>query len=316
MIAKDRAHPYVNWLLRHGALVWGVAFLVMVPAAWATTRLYINLNSDVEELLPRDAPSVRATDELRARLPGLSTLGVVVDAGGPAKIAAAERLLDDLAARVRGYPTTLVANVRTGGGDERRFFETYGPLYVTLPDLVTIRERIAARRSWETRNELGINFDEDEGPPPLDFSDIVSKYRGQLPEQGTRESRFTNAAAGISVLLIEGTGQTASATGARQLLNRVRADLHALGGPEPYAPGMRVGFAGNVAVSVEELSALSQDLGISSVLVVTAVLAVIWLYFGWWISLPVLLTPLAIGTVASFALASVLPVGIDRLNSS
>ena len=45
---------------------------------------------------------------------------------------------------------------------------------------------------------------------------------------------------------------------------------------------MRVGFAGNVAVSVEELSALLDDLAISSVLVVVAVLLVILLFFGWW----------------------------------
>jgi predicted RND superfamily exporter protein len=315
---EERAQRFVGWLLRHGRALWLAALVLVVPAGVATARLYLNLSSDVEELLPRDAPSVRATDELRARVPGLSTLGVVVDAGTPANLPAAERLIDDLAARVRRYPSSLVRAVRTGSAEERRFFERYGPLYVDRSDLTAIRQRIAARRSWESRRMLGILFDETEKPPPVDFSDIRAKYQAKLPSLagGGGGARFTNPQAGVTLMLIEGTEVTAGAKGARALFDRVRQDLRALGGPQRYAPGMRAGYSGNIAVSVEELAALSEDLGVSSVLVVVAVLAVIWLFFGWWAAIPALLIPLAVGTLLSFGLAAVLPFGIDRLNSS
>src|SRR5438128_1976275 len=91
------ARRWVAWSLRRAPLLALAALVLMVPATWLTVRLYRNLSSDVEELLPRQAPSVLATDELRARVPGLSTLGVVVDAGRPDRVPAAERLLDDLA---------------------------------------------------------------------------------------------------------------------------------------------------------------------------------------------------------------------------
>jgi predicted RND superfamily exporter protein len=314
----DRARRLVAWQLRHGRALWLAALVALVPAAYATARLYLHLSSDVEELLPRDAPSVRATDELRRRVPGLSTLGVVVDAGTPERLPAAERLLDDLAARIRAYPPSLVRAVRTGAADERRFFQRFGPLYVDTADLEAIRAQVEARRRWEINRRLGILL-EDEPPPPLDFRALRGKYAARLPGVGDTpdpHDRFSNRAQGITVLLVEGTEATAGARGARELLGRVRADLRRLGGTARYAPGMRVGFAGNVAVSVEELSALSQDLGVSSVLVVSAVLGVLLLYFGWWIAIPALLLPLAVGTLVSFAAAATLPFGIDRLNSS
>ena len=118
------------------------------------------------------------------------------------------------------------------------------------------------------------------------------------------------------MLLIEGTESSLGAHRAGRLLARVKQDIAALGGPGHYAPGLRVGFAGNIAVSVEELSALSADLGKSSVLVVLAVLLVILLYFRWWAALPLLFVPLTVATVISFGLVTLPPFRVDRLNSS
>jgi hypothetical protein len=110
---------YVAWTLRHGKLLWALAVLLAIPAAWRTAMLYGHLRSDIEELLPRDAPSVVAIAELRRRMSGLQYLGVLVDTGGPAHLAEGERFLDDLAARIRRYPRTEVSDVRTGFAAER-----------------------------------------------------------------------------------------------------------------------------------------------------------------------------------------------------
>ena len=128
--------------------MWALALLLAVPAAIRTVGLYIHLNSDMEELLPRDSASVRAVEELRRRAPGLQYLGVVVDAGRAENLPAAERLLDDLAARVRAYPDNLVSAVRVSAEAERKLIADHAALFVELGDLKTIRDRLAARKRW------------------------------------------------------------------------------------------------------------------------------------------------------------------------
>jgi hypothetical protein len=62
---------FVAWTVRHGKWLWAVALLLAIPASWRTATLYRHLRSEIEELLPRSAPSVVAVDELRHRMAGL-----------------------------------------------------------------------------------------------------------------------------------------------------------------------------------------------------------------------------------------------------
>src|SRR6185369_9886212 len=102
---------FVSWTVRHGKLLWALALLLAIPASWRTANLYRHLRSELEELLPRSAPSVVAIDELRHRMAGLQYLGVLVEVGaGPGRLAAGERFLDDLTTRVRGYPRSEVSD--------------------------------------------------------------------------------------------------------------------------------------------------------------------------------------------------------------
>jgi len=166
----------VRWTLRWGVWLWAFALALAVPATWRTAGLYAHLRSELEQLLPRSAPSVIAIDELRTRMAGLQHLGVVVDTGSAANLHAGERLLDDLAARVRAYPPGMVRAARTGDAPERRFLEDHAPLYMDLGDLETVRTRVETRRDWEASREQGALLDEDAPPPPLDFDDLQKKY--------------------------------------------------------------------------------------------------------------------------------------------
>ncbi|MBC8131677.1 MAG: MMPL family transporter, partial [Deltaproteobacteria bacterium] len=306
----------MSWTLRHGRWLWLAAFVLAVPAAWRTMHLYANLRSDVEELLPRDAPSVKAIDELRSRMPGLQFLGVIIDAGpnaAPDQMKGAGRFIDDLAARVRQYPRSLVGGVRLGFAAERAFIEAHAPLLVELVDLRTIRERIEDRLRYEYGKRAGTLLD-DTGPPPLDFSDIQQRYLARAPTTDLAGDRFASPRLGVSLLLIEAGGFSTSADRAEELIERVRADVRALGGPQAYAPGLKMGFTGDVAISSEETAALMEDLTVSSVLVILAVILALYIYFRWWSAVIALLLPLAIATVFAFALGNLL--GIRELNSN
>ena len=304
------------WTVRHGWLLWAVAVALAIPATLRTVSLYRHLKSDLEELLPRESKSVRALDEMRDRLPGLQYLGVVVDTGTAENMPAAERFLDDLAARIRTYPPDMVREVRTGNAAEKKFVENHAPLYVDLSDLKEVLRRIEARRDYEVSKESGSLLDEDEKPPPLDTSDIEKKYDHKLSDKKNESGRFSDAQAHTTLLFVEAGEFTTGADKARALLERVKADARALGGPEKYAPGMRVGYSSDVAISVEELDALEADLSISSIVVIALEIAVIVLYFRWWRAIAVLFPPLLLATVYAFGLASLPPANVTDLNSN
>jgi len=311
-----RTRRFVAWTLRYGAVLWALAFVAAIPAAWRTASLYGHLRSDIEELLPRNAPSVVAIEELRRRMAGLQYLGVIVDVGTPDRLPAGERFLEDLAARVRRYPKSEVSDVRTGFAAERAFVEKHAGSLIALDDLQAIRERIEARLHWEYGKKTDTLLDADEPAPPLDFTDIEKKYAGQLGGGDLEGNRFSNRQLGLTLMLIEVGGFSTSAAQAATLIGKVEADMRALGGPDAYAPGMRVGLSGDVAISAEEMSALVQDLTLSSALVVVVVLLAIILFYGWTRSIPALFLPLALAAVYAFGLASLPPFRITELNSN
>lgn len=310
---------FVAWTLRNGRMLWLFAAFLAVPAVFRTVSLYRHLKSDIEELLPRESPSVRALDEMRARIPGLQYLGVVVDVGRPENLAAGERLLDDLAARIRAYPPSMVRDVRTGNEAERAFLEGHAPLYMDTADLREILRRIEARRDYEVERESGSLLDDAERPPSVDVSDIEKKYDQKLSGErtaGAESGRFSDAGQHVTMLFVEAQEFTTGADQARALLARVQADIRALGGLPAYAPGMRIGFCSDVAISVEELDALEADLSVSSILVIVAEIAIIVIYYRWWRSILLLFPPLLLATVYAFAIASLPPGNVTELNSN
>jgi predicted RND superfamily exporter protein len=311
-----RVRAFVRFLLRRGAVLWILAIVIAVPAVVRAAGLYIRLRSDIEELLPRRAASVAALDELRARMPGLRYLGIVVDTGTADNVPAAEKFIDDLAARVRAYPKLMVTRVKTGVDEERQFLEAHAPLYMELADLTTVRERIEAKRDAEVSRAMGLELDgdaADEGA--VDLADIEAKYRAK---QGTNfaGNRFSSREKKTVLMIIQVGELTNGASLGNQLYRRVVRDIRDMGGLDAYAPGMKVGYSGDIAINVEELAALVQDLTASSIVVISLVLLAIGVFYRWAGSLPALLAPLLLGAIYAFAFATLPPISIDHLNSN
>jgi predicted exporter len=306
----------VDWTLRWGAWLWASVLVLALPATWRTASLYAHLHSELEQLLPSTAPSVVALRELRDRMPGLRHLGVVVDAGDAENLPVANRFLDDLAARIRAYPPGLAESVRTDDSIERRFVEDHAPLYMDVRDLETIRDRVEARRDWEVARVSGEELDPGDAPPPLDFGDIEDRYQTRAHGPGRSDgARFASRELHLSLLLVQVGADHAGHREGEALLARVKADVASLD-PAAHAPALRVGYAGDVAIDVEETDALKADLTLSGAVVVVLEIAVILLYYRWWRSLVLLLPPLLLAAVGSFGAASYLPFGVAELNSN
>lgn len=313
---SNRTRAYVAWAVRYGKWIWLIALLVGVLTTWRTVHLYRGLRSELERLLPEQAASVTALQELRERMPGIQILGVVVEAQTAQNLPAAERFIDDLAARVRTYPPEMVAAVRTGIQEERAFIEKHAPLYAELNDLRDIRERIEARRDYEVTKASGNDL-LDEDPPPLDFKDLEAKYRKLDPTGGRFENgRFSSAKEHAAVMLVEIGGYSTGMEQRKAVLDRVAADIKALGGPEKYAPGMQYAFTGDPAIAVEEMTALMSDLATSTLVIMAMVIGVLMLYFRWWRAVPAIFLPLLLSTTYSFAVSGLPPFSVKELNSN
>jgi len=310
---------FVGFLVRHARAVLLCGCVLAALASVRAVLTYANLRSDLEELLPANAPSVRALAEARRRLPGLRHLGVVVDTGGRENADAALRFLSELEARVTKYPQGIVANVRTGVAAERRFVETRALALMEPADVVKLRVAVEARHRWEVAHATGLSLlDEREDPAPaLPLAELEAKYaakHGKPPN--FPNDRFLSEDGRTAVLVIQAASQTTALAGDEELLTRVERDVTALGFPVRYAPNMRLGYAGDIATRVEEARGIVADLGVSGAVVVTLVLLAIGWFFRSARAVPVLVVPVVFGALYSFGLVALPPLSIRHLNSN
>jgi predicted exporter len=317
--AESRVTRLSAWLLRNRRLVLLCATLLATLGGWRTVLTYQSLRSELEELLPKTAPSVRALDIARARLPGLRSFGVVIDTGGPENVDAANRFVDALAEKVRAYPPALVSGVQVDITAERRFGETYAVQLMDPPDAKRLREAIEARRDWEVTRATGTDLlDEEEDPPPkVPLEELRDKYQKRFgPPRKYPNDRFVSDDGRTVVMLIRANSQATGYAADADLLRRVKADVGGLGFPNAFAPGMRIGYAGDVPTRVEEMDGLVVDLGVSGAIVLLLTVAVIVWYFRSFRSLAIIALPLLVGTLSTFGVVALPPLSIRYLNTN
>ncbi len=163
----------VPWLVRHRRPLLWAALLVSLAGAFFSARLYADLRSDVEELLPDTAPSVVAARTVGSKLHAFTYLSVVFQGSDGDAL---ERLADDLVARLRRLPPGMAQSIEYRIDEQERFARRFGGFLLSAEDLKSIQSRIDKRIAWEKRkanpllNLLG--EEETEPAPPLDFSDI------------------------------------------------------------------------------------------------------------------------------------------------
>lgn len=313
------AERVVHWLLRKRTWIVLLASLLGLLAVPRTVLTYGSIRSDLEELLPKSAPSVEALEVLRSRMAGMRYLGVVVDTGGAHNVPAANRFVDDLASRVEQYPDELADVVRKGVQRERSFLETYALQLMDLEDVRQLRRSIERRRDWEVTRALDLDLlEEDEAPrPEIPVDELRRKYEERYgPPRRFPNDRFVSQDGSTVVLLIHSSSTSTGAGPDRRLLKRVREDIEELGFPNAYAPEMRLGFAGDMAARVEEMEGLQTDLTMSSVIVIVLIVTLLVWFFGSAWSLPLLGIPLLLGTSCAFALVALPPWSIRGLNSN
>jgi uncharacterized protein len=295
----------VPWLIRRRRTVLLAALLTWAVGTFFSARLYGNLRSGFEELLPDTAPSVLAARTIAPKLHNVTHLSIVFEGSDGDAL---DRMADDLAARLRKLPPDLVEAVEYRTDEQEAFLRRFGGLYLSAPDLDTIQERLDRRVAWEKKkaNPLtNILGDEEEiGPaPPLDFRDIEQKYgavNGALSH--FRKGYFQTPDGKILVLLVRPPESATGLAANQRILDAAKREVEAVD-PKRYDPTVRVGYDSEVTTLVEEQAALVADLVSSTVVVLVFVLLVLWLYFRRWTAILAIFGALAVGCALTFGLS-------------
>ena len=278
------------------------ALLTLIGTNFAA-HLYANLHSEIEELLPVNAPSVIAAKVLGPQLHNVNHLSVVLEGSDPD---AMDRFADDLARRLNSLPRSFIETLDYRIDEEEAFLKRFGQLFLGVEDLRTILQRLKARIAWEKQNAnplLTMVEETQTPPPPLDFKDIEAKYSQQEGALSRfRKGYFQTPDGKLLALLVR---PPESATGYemnRALLDGVKAEIDLLK-PNSYDPKMRIGYDGEVATLVEEQEALIADLASSTIIVIVFVLLVLWIYFRRWAAMMAIFGSLAVGCAVTFGIS-------------
>ena len=149
--SPDRVRAFVRFAIRRGPLLWLTAFVLAVPAFGRTFSLYVHLKSDLEELLPRRAPSVVALNEYRARM----TPSRLPRHHGRRRSPRAPRGRGGLSSTRWPNESRFTRPIWSPGWhrmyDERAFLREHAALFIDHQDLVDLRRRIEERRDYRSR---------------------------------------------------------------------------------------------------------------------------------------------------------------------
>ncbi len=293
----------VGGLLRRRRAILSGAVLLLLVGSFFTARLYSNLRSDLEELLPETAPSVLAAKSIGPKLNPVSHLYLVLQGKDASAL---QRFAEALAGRLRALGPDVVQDVSYRTDEQEAFLRNFGAFYLSQEDLRNMVGRIRARVAWEKQRHnpvLHLVEDEDEAasPPPLDFSDLEAKY-GLHSVDHFRDGYYQTPDGHLLALLVAPSEKVHGYRDSKRFVERVRAEVDSLG-PADYDATLRIGFTGEVEMPLEEQQSLISDLAASTALVVVFVLGALYLFYRRWVPILALAAALSVGTAVTFGLS-------------
>lgn len=298
-------YRYCAWLERWHLPIVVLSLVATIVAGYYSAELYKNLRTDMEELLPETAQSVKDLKSVMGKVGGLNHLSVVIESSD---VEAGRRFQRDVTAKLRELPPTLVARVKDNIIPERDFFEKNKSLYIDVSDWEDIkkyvRDRIRYERKAKNPFSLGLE-DEQDAPkkPEYDFDALKKKYADRSAGYSKFDTGYFESRDGRTHVVLAFLPGKVTDIGSNQRLSdaahKIVADLN----PKSYAPDMRVGFSGDVQNVVEEHHGLIEDLVSSFVICTLLVGLSLIVFFRSFMGTYALCAALFAGTAWTFGLS-------------
>lgn len=301
--------------------------LACVPAAAATINFFAHVEAGLQELLPRDAPTVTALTQIHARLGSQSHLKVVVQSGVPETN---RRFIATLGERLSARKIPQIRSIQADVKTERGWLKGRAPLLVppeNFDELMTEVET-AMNASKAAANPLFVSLDDEREPPEKRWEAVRARVERETAKHDRFKHGFLETPDGKTVVMViwlvgsevDMEPSTRLLAAVKEEVERLRADFPIQAGPVkgPVLPAdgettLQVEYSGDVANLLEEHEAILADLSLSSVLVFLLVSLLIIAYFRSARGVLVVLGGVVPGLLFTFAIGHLL---VGHLNSN
>lgn len=303
------AHQYATWLHRNYIWICLFSLLAFFAGSFYTVKLYKNLRTDVEELLPESAPSVQDLKKAQGRVSGLNHLEIVIETKD---YEAGKRFQIDLTKALNELPKDIVSKVKSDILVEKQFFDRNKLLYIDLQDWKSALA-YAKKKAGKAAFDLGLDDQEDENE--FNPSDLEKKYEGRTSQFSHFRDGLFQSKDGFTRIILAFLPGKATDMHSNQKLSDAAKELIQKLNPTSYAPDLVVGLGGDVQNLVEEHHGLVHDLISSFVIVTILVTLALYLFYQSMGAVFALSAALFVGVVVNFGLCYFL-VGYLNANTA
>ncbi len=283
-----------------------IAALFTLLSLFAARNL--GLDADLSELLPRTFPSVQGLDKLRERFGGVGFVVVMGEGKDPEKL---KQFVRDVSPRLEKLDEVRWVDFKR----PTEFIQDHLLYFVDQGDLEEILDMVSTRMDYERqqRNPLYIDLEESE-PPEFDTSELEAKYGGNddsawLSAQLSNEY-YIDTDRNLIALLAKPADMSLDLNYARKLVGDIQDEVGKMD-LSPYGEDFKVHYTGTYVKKIDQQALIEKDLRIATILAVFLML----LYLGWHfrrvMAVFLIFTPLVLGLVWTFGLATLL---FEKLN--
>jgi uncharacterized protein len=296
LLSKLTQNLIVRWVRFVSRRRWIVAVITLAVTAW-TVHLAtdLKLQTNLAALLPDDATSVRALEDVKQKVGGLGNVIILIESP--------DSLANDTFAR--DLIVSLESNEQYGSTEYQRdmsYFDDRKLLFLSVGELNDIRGRVRKKVRYEM-NKRDDLFLLDEPDPGFNFDDIEARLETEYKTAKTTDSSSVSDGTSIVVRAYPlGTQENIGFTrrmvaGMRELVNEV--------GPTKYHPQMEVLLGGQYLNRIVEYEVIRDDIMSSGVIALLGVMLIITIYFRQAFAWLFVGLPLVMGMAWTFGITAV-----------
>ncbi|HTL33755.1 MAG TPA: MMPL family transporter [Kofleriaceae bacterium] len=276
---------------------------VLLGVSVYLAAFHLPLRSDFSNLLPADAPSVKAAEKLGDRVPARDTMLVLVVAPSPGlREAAAKQTIDG----IKQIDPDLVHDIETGNDATRDFVLSHRQLYIPTSDLQQVKDALDKQIADAKLHANPLFIELDDPQPAADTKQLDDLRAKQRDAEAKLKKPSHISADGLTQVIVVHTAFRATDVERDKKLMRA---LEGISNQTRWTyPGIQVGYAGGTPVTLAEHGALTRGIFLSSIITLLLVSIVLWLHLRSLRLITLLALNILVATILAFG-AAALTVG-------